>query len=61
MLVHNSLEAWYQLAFIMQQRFGYSLTEYDNMTPFEKDIYGIFIDQKLERERMEREQRGEDL
>jgi hypothetical protein len=39
MLGHNSLENYYQTQFAMVQHHKYSLTELENMVPYELEIY----------------------
>ena len=38
-LCHNTLENYYITNFNMMQHHKYSLTELDNLMPFERDIY----------------------
>lgn len=39
MLGHNSLEAYYQTQFSLVQHHKYTLTELENMIPYELDLY----------------------
>lgn len=39
MLGHNNLENYYQTKFSLVQHHKYSLTELENMIPYELDIY----------------------
>ena len=39
MLAHNSLESYYQTQFAMVQHHKYTLTELENMIPYELDLY----------------------
>jgi hypothetical protein len=39
MLGHNSLEAHYQTQFSLVQHHKYTLTELENMIPYELDLY----------------------
>lgn len=39
MLGHNTLENYYQTQFSLVQHHKYSLTELENMIPYELDIY----------------------
>jgi hypothetical protein len=54
-MVHDSLANMYQLNFAMMQHHKYSLTELDNMIPFEREIYVTllknFIDEQEEQQR----------
>jgi hypothetical protein len=45
---HNSLANMYQLNFAMIQHHKYSLTEIENMIPFERDIYVTLLKNYLE-------------
>lgn len=48
MLVHDSLANMYQLNFALMQHHKYSLTELENMIPFERDIYVTMMMQHLQ-------------
>ena len=39
MCSHNTLANYYQLTFQLMQHHKYSLTEVENLIPFERDIY----------------------
>ena len=58
-LSHDSLENHYTTNFSLMQHHKYSLTELDNMLPWEREIYiKMLIDHlKEEKEKIEREQR----
>lgn len=43
MLNHTSLEVYYQTIFSLVQHHKYSLTELENMVPYEMDIYVEFL------------------
>lgn len=55
-MIHNSLANMYQLNFALMQHHKYSLTEIENMIPFEREIYVTLLKQFLEEqeERMKR-------
>jgi hypothetical protein len=38
-LNHSSLENYYQVVFSMVQHHKYSITEIENLLPFERDLY----------------------
>jgi hypothetical protein len=38
-MIHNSLQNYYAIIFAMVQHHKYSITEIENMIPFERDIY----------------------
>ncbi len=46
--MHDSLSNMYQLNFALMQHHNYSLTELENMIPFERDIYVTFLKNFLE-------------
>jgi len=54
-MVHDSLANMYQLNFAMMQHHNYSLTELDDMIPFEREIYVTllknFLDEQEEQQR----------
>jgi len=47
-MVHDSLANMYQLNFALMQHHNYSLTELDDMIPFERDIYVTLLKNYLE-------------
>jgi len=46
--MHDSLANMYQLNFALMQHHNYSLSELENMIPFERDIYVTFLKSHLE-------------
>ena len=48
---HDTLRNYYQLNFALMQHHKYSLTELDDMIPFERDIYVVMLLRYLEQER----------
>ena len=57
-LCHESLQNHYMTNFNLMQHHKYSLSELDNMLPFEREIY-VIIDKhiKEENERLKQQQR----
>ena len=51
-----SLEAYFRLNFALMQYHKYSLTEIENMMPWERDIYVGLLKQHLEEERLKQQQ-----
>jgi hypothetical protein len=47
-MVHDSLANMYQLNFALMQHHNYSLSELDEMIPFERDIYVTLLRNYLE-------------
>ena len=55
-MAHNSLENYFRLNFAMMQYHKYSLTEIENMIPWERDIYVGLLQAHLEEERLKENQ-----
>ena len=55
-MAHNNLENYFRLNFAMMQYHKYSLTEIENMTPWERDIYVGLLQAHLEEERLKENQ-----
>ena len=53
---HMDLENYFRLNFALMQYHKYSLTEIENMMPWERDIYVILLQQHLEEEELKRKQ-----
>lgn len=53
MLCHDSLENHYRTNFLLQHKFNYSMTELDNMLPYEREIYISLLLQHLEKKRQQ--------
>jgi len=51
------LESYFKLNFAMMQYHKYSLTEIENMMPFERDIYVALLQQDLEEEEQKQKAR----
>ncbi len=58
MMIHMDLENYYKLNFSLMQYHKYSLTEIENMIPFERDIYVELLKQHLEDEKLKQQQNG---
>jgi len=56
-MAHNNLENYFRLNFAMMQYHKYSLTEIENMMPWERDIYVGLLQSHLEEERLKEQQR----
>ena len=57
-MAHNNLENYFRLNFAMMQYHKYSLTEIENMMPWERDIYVGLLQSHLEEERLKEQQRN---
>ena len=55
-MAHNNLENNFRLNFAMMQYHKYSLTEIENMIPWERDIYVGLLQAHLEEERLKENQ-----
>ena len=55
-MAHNNLENYFRLNFAMMQYHKYSLTEIENMIPWERDIYVGLLHAHLEEERLKENQ-----
>ena len=47
---HITLESYFKLNFALMQHHKYSLTEIENMMPWERDIYVALLNQYIEEE-----------
>jgi len=52
------LENYYRLNFALIQYHKYSLTEIENLMPWERDIYVALLQQHLEEEELKQKQRN---
>ena len=50
------LENYYKLNFALMQYHKYSLTEIENMMPWERDVYVALLKQYIEEENLKRQQ-----
>jgi len=55
-MTHMSLENYFRLNFALIQYHKYSLTEIENMMPWERDIYVGLLQQHLEEEKLKQQQ-----
>ena len=53
---HMDLEAYYRINFAWLQFHKYSLTEVENMIPWERDIYVGLLKQHIEEEQLKQQQ-----
>ena len=52
------LEAYFKLNFALMQYHKYSLTEIENMMPWERDIYEGLLQAHLEEEKLKEQQKS---
>lgn len=48
------LAGYYKTNFVLKKRLGYEFDEFDNMVPFEKEIYLALLAQSMEQDRQEK-------
>ena len=56
-MAHMELESYFKLNFALMQHHKYSLTEIENMIPWERDIYLGLLNQYIEEENLKAQQR----
>ena len=56
-MAHINLESYFKLNFSLMQHHKYSLTEIENMIPWERDIYLGLLNQYIEEENLKSQQR----
>ena len=54
---HIDLESYFKLNFALMQHHKYSLTEIENMMPWERDIYLGLLNQYIEEQNLKAQQR----
>ena len=57
-MAHIDLESYFRINFALMQFHKYSLTEIENMMPWERDIYVALLQQHLEEEQLKQQQNG---
>ena len=55
-MIHMDLENYYKLNFALMQYHKYSLTEIENLMPWERDVYVALLKQHLEEEELKQKQ-----
>jgi len=55
-MAHENLESYYKVNFALVQHHKYSLTELENMLPWEREIYLTLLQQHLEDEKLKQQQ-----
>tara|TARA_R100001443_G_C3267847_1_gene157246 strand:+ start:470 stop:643 length:174 start_codon:yes stop_codon:yes gene_type:complete len=55
---HEDLESYYKINFALMQHHKYSLTELENMMPWEREIYLSLLHQYIEEENLKQQQNG---
>jgi hypothetical protein len=57
-MAHENLENYYKTNFALMQHHKYSLTELENMIPWERDIYVTLLQQYIEEENLKYQQKN---
>jgi len=57
-MAHESLESYYKTNFSLIQHHKYSLTEIENMIPWEREIYIALLKQYIEEENLKNSTNG---
>ena len=57
-MAHIDLESYFKLNFALMQHHKYSLTEIENMMPWERDIYVGLLNQWIDDENLKAKQAG---
>ena len=57
-MAHTNLESYYKVNFALAQHHKYSLTEIENMIPWEREVYVTLLQQYLEEEKLKQQQSG---
>jgi len=57
-VAHMDLESYFRINFALMQFHKYSLTEIENMMPWERDIYLALLQQHIEEEKLKHQQNG---
>ena len=55
-MAHTNLESYYKVNFALIQHHKYSLTEIENMIPWERDVYVGLLQAHLEEEKLKQQQ-----
>ena len=55
---HEDLASYYKINFALMQHHKYSLTELENMMPWEREIYLALLQQYIEEENLKAQQNG---
>jgi len=55
-IAREDLESYYRINFALMQYHKYSLTELENMMPWERDIYLALLRDHIENENLKRQQ-----
>ena len=57
-MAHEDLESYFKTNFALIQHHKYSLTELENMIPWEREVYVSLLQQYIEEENLKAQQRN---
>ena len=57
-MAHTDLASFFKINFALMQHHKYSLTEIENMIPWEKDVYVALLEQYIEEENLKQQQQS---
>ena len=52
-MAYNNLENYYRTNFMLMEEHKYSLTEIENLTPFERQIYVLLVNEYIKKKEEE--------
>ena len=55
-MAHTNLESYFRINFALMQHHKYSLTDIENMMPWEKEVYVTLLTQYIEEENLKQQQ-----
>ncbi len=55
-MIHMDLENYYKINFALIQYHKYSLTEIENLIPWERDVYVSLLEAHIEEEKLKQQQ-----
>ena len=55
-MAHENLESYYKVNFALMQHHKYSLTELENMIPWEREVYLSLLQEYIEEENLKAKQ-----
>ena len=58
MMSHTSLEMYYKTNFALMQYHKYSLSDLENMMPWEREVYVTLLQQYIEEENLKQQQKN---
>ena len=57
-MAHTNLESYYKINFSLMQHHKYSLSDLENMIPWEREIYVSLLQQHIEEENLKAQQQS---